>query len=141
MSLKPYHNIRIINAAGDGNEYYYEKIQDGIDLIRRYVKNPERILALNFENPFNMALSVMPPKFVPTVWHYGMSYTDNRYPDYDEIIQDVKYLILPAIRFPYKHGTYHLEEIYISKINQDFRLRAETHYWKLYARNDDTEAS
>lgn len=131
MNLGPYKGMRVISLQKNEAQSYDNKISEGVELIRAHVEKPEKIAALSFENPFNIAFQTTAPRFLPTVWDYGMSYTSSNAPDFAGLFKDSRYVMVETI--PDSNGEM-LFQIYQNDIRRDFRQVATSPSWSLWQR-------
>lgn len=74
------------------------RINDGIRLLRRYVKEDSRIYTLAFANPFPFALQLPSPKGGPLWWDLNYSISKEKLPKAANVFGDVDFVMIPRYR-------------------------------------------
>ena len=123
----PLHNLHVEKADGYGNDAYVAKINDGISLLRRVSSRGDRVMALNFENPFSLALGLRPPRGDTLWWHLGCTFDGKHFWPADRIFRDVTLLMIPKNEDP--EAATPLKRLYAPYLKNNFTELAESKYW------------
>jgi hypothetical protein len=113
---------------------YPRQINDGIDLLRRYARGQDRIMALDFSNPFPFALDLPPVRGGSISWLLDASFSKSIYAAPEAVFGDANLLMIP--RYERNAATVAaLREIYADYLKGNFRLVDRTEVWELYERS------
>ena len=123
----PLRNLYVEKADGYGNDAYVTKINDGISLLRRVASRRDRVMAINFENPFSLALGLAPPRGDTLWWHLGCTFDGKHLWPADEIFRDVTLVMIPKNDDP--EAATPLKRLYAPYLERNFRKLAESEYW------------
>jgi hypothetical protein len=133
FQLGSYTGLRVIDIHQASDRDFDNNLQDGINLVRTNIKNPEKIAALSYENPFNIAFNTTAPRHLPTIWDYGMSYSKKSFPAFDDVFSDTNLIIIE--KQPDSNGAV-LSTIYKDDLDHEFRLVTASSLWTLMQRKE-----
>jgi hypothetical protein len=110
---------------------YVEKVNDGIELLRRRTASTERILCLDFSNPFTFALAREAPRHDANWWHVRRNFTEAHHPPESRVFSEVDVVLVPVFE---QGGAYDLRRIYGPLLEREYALVAATRQWALLRR-------
>jgi hypothetical protein len=113
---------------------YPGQVNDGIALLRRHVNTQDRILALDFSNPFPFALNLPPARGGSTSWLLDASFNRSVHVADQDVFGDASFVMIP--RYERNASTVSaLKEIYGAYLRRNFRLVDRSDDWELYQRS------
>jgi len=115
------------------------RINDGIDLLQRNLKNGDRVTTFAYANPFSFAIGLAPANDDFLFWDENFSFDQRHFPTPAEFLGSASLVIVPRLT-DHSQGrdvqTVELMwEIYGSYLQSHFREIASTDTWSLYRRN------
>jgi hypothetical protein len=115
-----------------------EKINDGIDLLRRNLRPGDQVTAMALMNPFSFALGLKPPHDGELWWDLNMSFSMRHFPPPEEFLGEASIVMVPRytshfpdLEFDTVQALFFLYEEYLST---NFAERDSTGTWVLYRR-------
>ena len=112
---------------------YVQMVNDGCEMLRRHSQPSERILALDFSNPFSFALRRSPPKGDALWWDAAITFNKNVYPDPEKSFRDAALVMVPKKPFA-KKTALQLMEVYGDYVRTRYTAVTESPFWILYRR-------
>jgi len=109
---------------------YVGSLASGGELLQTLPTPPERVLVLDFVNPFSAGLGIRPPVGDSAWLHWGRNVNEKSYLPAEALFADVKIVMIPKIGI----NSLPLQQLYGSFISQEFELLRETGEWKIYQR-------
>lgn len=113
---------------------YVDSVNDGMDLIRRASRPDETISTLDMVNPFSYALLRRPPQGGSPALAFNHTFSDEHKPSSDSLFGSADLVMVPKHAASAEPDARALFRNYLPAIERDFRLSAESDYWKLYRR-------
>lgn len=114
------------------NVGFVEKINDGIALLRRNIGRDDRIISLDFENPFSVALLQKSPRGDSIHYEINVNFNEKIFWKAEPLFHDATVLIVQRHYDPRCTGP--LITIYKDYIRSNFRKIDESEYWILFMR-------
>jgi hypothetical protein len=109
---------------------YVASIKSGGDLLQSLGVDLERVLVLDFVNPFSAGLNIRPPSGDSSWLHWKRNIDEQNHPPAEVLFADVKIVMIPK---PGINGL-PLRDLYGSYILREFQLIKETSEWTVYLR-------
>jgi len=124
---------------------YAEKINDGIDLLQKYLQKGDRVTTIGFANPFSFALGLPPARDGYLWWDLNFSFDRRHFPPAKDFLGDASLVMVPRIT-DRKQGCCFdtveaLLELYKDYFQANFHELASTDTWVLYRRNPTPQGS
>jgi hypothetical protein len=119
-----------------GGEYpafrrYFESLEDGAQALRSLNAEPERVLVLDFVNPFTAGLGLPPAKGDGTWYHWDRTISDTQFLPAEALFRDVRIVLEP--KSPIEHWTAAgMRQIYSEHLAEQFSLVRETADWRVH---------
>ncbi|MGN7292560.1 hypothetical protein [Rhizobium sp. SAFR-030] len=133
LGLPRFADVRNIDPDGgqpDFMQRYIDDIESGGDLLLRLPAAPERVLALDFVNPFSAGLGIAPPSGDSAWLHWGRNVSETSHLPPEALFADVEIVMIPQSGI---NGA-PLRKLYGPYILQRFELLQETSAWTVYQR-------
>lgn len=102
-------------------------------LLRPRLGSGERVLALDFGNPYPAFTGTAPPRAALTWWDAGRSFGPISHPPVAEMLRDPAWLLVSTSDI----GQYNAWPLYAAAIRRDFRLVDRRSSWTLWRRRQD----
>lgn len=112
-----------------GKEYFV-KMSDGIELLREKSTPDERIVVLDFTNPFSFGLLRASPRGDALWWHEDLSFSKEVYLPAERVFAQADVVMLAQT----KAQESLLIDLYGSYLQEHFTLTARTDHWRLFHR-------
>ncbi|HEX2146909.1 MAG TPA: hypothetical protein VHG11_04570, partial [Pseudorhizobium sp.] len=125
--------LRTLKPEGGGAPFiarYLESIESGGDLLQSLPERPERVLVLDFANPFSAGLNLRPPRGDSAWLHWGRNVNEATHLEPDEMLGDVEIVMIPKIGI----NSLPLQQVYGPYITRNFVRLKETNEWTVYQR-------
>ena len=123
-------DLLLMEASAD----YPPTINDGLNLLSPYVKQDSRVMALDFANPFSLALELPPPVGDALWWHYHHTFDERSFPKAEKVFQQANLIIIPKQSDEGSGATKYLQEIYGGYLDRHFQKQDKSMYWTLWTR-------
>jgi len=120
-----------LNDLFSSEQHYVEVTNDGCDLLRRQTQDSERILALDFSNPFSYALQRPSPKGDALWWHADVTFSRDAHPSATTVFHDVALVMIPKSTETTRDA---LMNIYGTFLKTNYARIAESQHWILCRR-------
>jgi hypothetical protein len=101
----------------------------GLDLARRHVTKQSRLVAMEYNNPFNIALGLKPAKGDALWWHLGRTFSPRTHPAPDRVFAQADFVIVSRRWFDFLWPTYG------DYIEQKYQLLDRNEAWVLFKRS------
>jgi hypothetical protein len=112
---------------GGATEMYYEKLVNGVEILRKNAVNSGRLTTIDFTDPFSFALGLPPAKGGIINWSWGMTLNERSHPSAERVFNDATYILLPNdVEFESEFS------IYKAYLNRSYHKIAGSHYWVLW---------
>jgi len=112
---------------------FVKKINDGIKLLKGVKNlNQQRIVNLDFSNPFNFALGLTSPKGTLLYWHHGKSFDMITHLQPASQFKDASIIMIP--RQHIGGNAKELWQLYGSYISENFHIEVESQYWQIFVK-------
>jgi len=106
-------------------------LQAGNDLLRGRVASQERVLSMDYINPFPYMLQLPPPLHDHLYWHFGRNIDKKSAPSARELFTNVEWVMVP--RMPILHGSVQPKmELYGAWISQHYVTAGENAWWQCW---------
>ncbi|MDQ7826686.1 MAG: hypothetical protein RDV48_28040 [Candidatus Eremiobacteraeota bacterium] len=119
-------------ADGSYNREYPEKINEGLELLRKHIAEHDRIVSLDFENPFPVGLRLKSPKGFYGMCNFGVDFNNEHYIPPERAFSDTTLIMVPKPGCP--ESTLPLLRIYGDYMEKHFDFVESTERWMLYRR-------
>ena len=117
------------------------RINDGIDLLQRYMRKGDRVTTIAFANPFSFALALTPARDGLLWWDLNFSFDRRHFPPAEEFLGDASLVIVPRIANRTRGCCFEtvdvLLELYGDYLHAHFHELDANDTWVLYRRNQD----
>jgi len=117
------------------------RINDGIDLLQRYVQKGDRVTTFAFTNPFSFALGLTPARDSLLWWDLNFSFDRLHFPPAEDFLGDASLVMVPRLADRSSGCCFEttdlLFELYGDYLHAHFHELASTDTWVLYRRNPD----
>jgi hypothetical protein len=133
LGLPRFGDVRNIDPDGgqpDFMQRYIDDIERGGDLLLHLPRAPERVLVLDFVNPFSAGLGIAPPSGDSAWLHWGRNVSETSHLPPEALFADVEIVMIPQSGI---NGA-PLRKLYGPYILQRFELLQETSAWTVYQR-------
>ncbi|WP_437354139.1 hypothetical protein [Neorhizobium petrolearium] len=133
LGLPLFADVRNIDPPGGQPKFmqqYIDSIESGGALLTSLPTPPERVLVLDFVNPFSAGLGIEPPSGDSAWLHWGRNVSDKSHLAPEVLFADVELVMIP------KGGIngLPLKQLYCPYILQRFEQVQETTAWTVYQR-------
>jgi hypothetical protein len=133
LGLPRFTDVRTIDPPGGQPDFmmrYIDSIESGGLLLAGLDQRPERVLVLDFVNPFSAGLGLQPAKGDSSWLHWGRNVSLDSHLPPEALFAGVELVMLPkgGINGP------PLQQLYGSYIRQEYQLLQETSAWTVYQR-------
>jgi hypothetical protein len=116
---------------------YPARINDGIDLLQKYIRKSDRLTTIALTNPFSFAVGAMPARDGLLWWRPGYSYDKKHHPSAEAFLGDTTLVMIPLVP-PSRFGFDTVDVLlglYGDYLRANFHELASTDTWRLYQRN------
>ncbi|MCX7886073.1 MAG: hypothetical protein N3B01_02295 [Verrucomicrobiae bacterium] len=128
FSAAPLRQMRTLRQ-----EEYVRKVNDGCRLLERNTQPADRIVTMDFSNPFCLALHRPSPKGDALWWHNRVTFTETLHPGAERVFREATFVMVP--KQPCWEDTLRaLMAAYSRFLNANFSQVAESEFWVLYKR-------
>jgi hypothetical protein len=111
------------------NIEYSSRLEDGVQLINKNARPGEKVMSFTFEAIFPFLTHTVPPKNIMLVWQDEMTYSKTKYPDGENLFNDVNLLLIPKCDEPEVSP---MKKIYSKIVRENFIKVEEDNNWSLY---------
>jgi hypothetical protein len=126
----PSKTLSDLIVTGEASEYP-KTIDDGLRLLRRHLSADNRVLALDFANPFSFALELPPPKGDALWWHANYTFSKEFFPEPERVFEEVDRVIIPKSSSEGSFASMAMQEIYGDYLSKHFNKKDESQFWTL----------
>lgn len=133
VGLPIFQNLRTLAPEGGGAQFtkrYLDSIKSGGELLQSLPEQPERVMVLDFANPFSAGLRLRPPRGDSAWLHWGRNVNDTTHLTPEAMFSDVEIVMDPKVGI----NSLPLRHLYGPFIRRHFDLLKETPEWTLYQR-------
>jgi hypothetical protein len=135
VPLERFQEIRLAElwTGGEGPAFrrYFKSLKDGAQALRDLDEAPERILVLDFVNPFSAGLGLPPATGDSTWYHWDRTINDAHHMPAERLFRDVRIVLEPKL--PIEHWTgAGMRQLYSAYLDEHFALARETADWRVY---------
>jgi len=132
LGLPNFADVRFgrIWSAGDNGftELYIGSFPEGVALLEGLDQPPERVLVLDFSNPFTAGMGLQPPRGDLSWMHWGRNIDGTHYLPPEQLFGDAAIVMVPEIGI----NSAQLENLYGLYLDTYFDLARKTEGWKVY---------
>ncbi|HXW13759.1 MAG TPA: hypothetical protein VEN79_04550 [Terriglobia bacterium] len=115
------------------------KINDGIDLLRRYLQKGDRVTTIAFTNPFSFALGLTPARDGFLWWDLNFSFDRLHFPPAEDFLGDASLVMVPRLADRSRGCCFETADVllglYGDYLRAHFHKLDSTNTWVLYRRN------
>jgi hypothetical protein len=112
---------------------FVERLNDGFILLQSVKKlDQQRIVNLDFSNPFNFALGIRSPRGTLLYWHLGKSFDMVTHLQPVSQFKDVSIILIPNISV--SGNEKELWQLYGRYISENYDFEGESEHWKIYVK-------
>jgi hypothetical protein len=133
--------VRVLRARGIGPGTFgtfAEEVNDGLELLESFGTPSARVDALDFANPFPFG-SGRPPSTSPSWWHAGVNISADAHPEAEQVFANTDIVMTPKYAVSGSMDTVLLlSKVYGAYLQEHFTKKAESPYWTLYVRKDNS---
>ncbi|MGO9114473.1 MAG: hypothetical protein ACLP9L_35090 [Thermoguttaceae bacterium] len=123
--------IRAVTAGRILNPHHMAAVlNDGIDLVKPYVGDEDRVYCLDLDNLFPLALGI-PYARGDAGWHANMSKT--AYPDPERFLRGITFVMQPK-QLVYPGAQEPMQQLFGATIEAQFEKVAESEFWIVWRR-------
>jgi hypothetical protein len=121
-------NVRYIGGHSTFMARYIDRIASGGRLLQTLAPPPERVMVLDFVNPFSAGLGLRPPTGDSAWLHWGRNVDERTFLPPEELFADVEIVMIPA------HGinAVPLQHLYGRFISENYALIEKSDDWTVY---------
>ncbi|WP_127752031.1 hypothetical protein [Devosia sp. 1566] len=134
LGLPGLEQVRFGRLWSRGDQGFTEKyigtFGAGADALAQAGVVPERVLVLDFANPFSAGLNLAPPKGDLSWMHWGRNINAAVFVPPEQLFADVMVVMVPTVGI----NVGQLEGLYGAYIAQNFVLAGQTELWRVYVR-------
>ena len=124
-----------LNSAHLSTSEYLETLRTGIALLQAEGAGEDRVMTLDFANPFPALLGAPSPKGVLFSLFVNRQVDRRTAADPDLVFGDAQWLMVP--RFPYKQESNRLlADVQSERLASEWKQVAENEHWRLLRRSD-----
>ena len=107
----------------------YPQLEDeGLALLRQHLQPGEKLVTLDFSNPFNLALGLTPPRGDALWWHQGKTFTPQTHLAPERVFAEADWVVVA------KRWEYWVMPVYGGFIGERYVEVASGGQWSLYRR-------
>jgi hypothetical protein len=118
------------------------RINDGIDLLQRFLQKGDRVTTIAFANPFSFALGIKPARDSLLFWDLNVSFNGQHYPSAEDFLGDASVVMVPRLADRTEGCCFDTADWllghYGDYLRAHFREIASTDIWVLYRRIPQT---
>jgi hypothetical protein len=111
-------------------EKYISTFSPGAEALAQAGVPPERVLVLDFANPFSAGLNLAPPHGDLSWMHWGRNINGTVFVPPEKLFADVMVVMVPSVGINVRQ----LEGLYGPYIEENFVLAEQTELWRVYHR-------
>ena len=100
----------------------------GLALLRQYLEPGQKLVTLDFSNPFNMALSLAPPRGDALWWHEGKTFSAKTHLPPERVFAEGDWVIVA------KRWEHQVMPVYGGYLAEHYDELSSNSYWSLYRR-------
>lgn len=133
LDLPELEDLRLVGAGVSPGTFmtrYHESIASGGRLLQSLSPRPERVVVLDFVNPFSAGLGLRPPTGDSAWLHWGRNIDAETHIAPAVLLADAQIVMLPKVGI----NSAPLQQIYGPFISSEFNLLLETEAWIVYRR-------
>jgi hypothetical protein len=108
-------------------------LSDGDRILRPVVGPTERVLCLDYANPFPYLLERPAPRGDHLYWSFDRNVTMQTAPVADDLFADVDWVMIPKLEL-FNHSSSLKQRLYLPWIKEHYRLHASSTWWDCYHR-------
>jgi len=112
------------------DESYQIFVNDGIALLKRYIKPKDSVMSLDFSNPFSFGLGLSPARGGAIALQYGTTFNEFHKPEPEWLFGYATLVMVPKKFLDF--GNENILRLYGPYLNLHFQLIAESAQWRLY---------
>jgi hypothetical protein len=123
-------DIRFVETQKQGESFtglYVKSMAKGEAALRSLGTPPERIMVLDFANPFSAGLGVRPPRGDSAWLHWGRNVSEKSFIPADDLFADVDILMIPRVAI----NSRPLQALYRDAIESRFEPAREADEWTI----------
>ena len=107
---------------------YPQQVNLGLELLRKHATKQSKLVALEFTNPFNVALGLKPANGDAWWLHKNKTFSDHTHPSPDRLFAEADFVIIS------RRWSRFLWPIYGSYIERNFQIEERNQEWTLFRR-------
>jgi hypothetical protein len=137
LGLPKLRDLRVPEPTGSPNfmNRYHESIESGGKLLLSLSPTPERVVVLDFVNPFSGGLGLRPPAGDSSWLHWGRNIDGSTHPAPEVMFADAQFVMIPKVGI----NSLPLQQLYGPFISRTFQLVQETDAWIVYEKRQPQE--
>lgn len=137
IPLPRFTGVRLVPSFGPGTyerfRRYNAAIADGGTLLGGLQPAPQRVLVMDFANPFSAGLGLKPPRGDSPWYHWGRTIDARHFPPAEQIFGDAEIVMQP--KRPIERYTGNgMRDIYTPYVTAHYRQIADTRDWRVFRR-------
>jgi hypothetical protein len=138
VPLPRFPGVRLVKLWSPGEHptfvTYLATIADGSRTLARLQQPPERVLVLDFANPFSAGLGLTPARGDSPWYHWGRTLDEGAHPGAGELFADVAVVLEP--KWPVESWTAEgMRRAYDQHLRTYYGLKQESEFWRVYVRD------
>lgn len=118
---------------------YARWLNDGLSLLTPHLRPTDRILCLDWSNPFPFATQTEPPHGEEIAWSVSRTVGPAHHPDPEQLLQSATLIMEPRTVIVPRWQAFK-RELLGSSLSEHFVCAAESAQWRLWVRRTDSRA-
>jgi hypothetical protein len=115
-----------------------DKINDGLDLLRKYATNSDKVVSLSFTNPFSFGLELIPPKGDVLWWDLNFSFDRKHTPAAEKIFKEATIVMIAVLKDRRQGSDFEevdlMVDLYGDYVKKYFVEKDHSRVWSLWVR-------
>lgn len=135
LQLPNLEDLRLVGPGASSKTFmnrYHESIASGGKLLQSLTPPPERVVVLDFVNPFSAGLGLRPPAGDSAWLHWGRNVDEKTHIPPQALLSDAEIVMIPKIGI----NSVPLQQLYGPFISREFDLVQESDTWIVYRKQE-----
>ncbi|MCJ8518800.1 hypothetical protein ABID21_001689 [Pseudorhizobium tarimense] len=135
LHLPKLEDLRLVAPGASPDTFmsrYHESITKGSRLMQSLSPPPERVVVLDFVNPFSAGLGLRPPIGDSAWLHWGRNVDEKTHLPPEALLADAEIVMIPKVGI----NSTPLQQIYGPFISREFDLLQESDTWIVYRKRE-----
>jgi len=143
LHARPLRDLRVPPGGTLIGAYWYirdfpDKLNDGLDLLRKHLSGDDRVTTFGYVDPFSFAFGLKPCRDINLWWDLNQNFTINVHPAPDEFLGSATLVMVPIPDSRYSSAASEtldaMMKLYKPYLQENFELVDTSQAWLLYRR-------